>query len=446
MSKSSRKKLPTEPVTATIESLSHDGRGVTHIEGKAVFIDGALPGEEIEFIYTSKRRKYDEGKVSEIKSASPDRVTPKCAHFGVCGGCSLMHLDADEQINQKQAILLDNLKHIGHVSPGAVLDPVRGPVWGYRRKARLGVKYVIKKERVLVGFREKRNSFIADIKQCEVMHLSVGMQVEALADLITQFRIRDKIPQIEVAVSDDATALIFRHLVEMPDEDKEKLRQFAEQHDFKVFLQPGGLDSVALLDTKAETSSELHYKIPDYNIEMTFQPTHFTQVNAEINKSMIDMAVKSLVPQPSDNILDLFCGLGNFTLPIARSGAAVVGVEGNDELVQLATRNARKNELQNAEFYTADLFGEFESLQWSQQKYNKVLLDPPRSGALGAVQWLPKTGVKKIVYISCNSSTLARDADVLVNTHGFKLTHAGVMDMFPHTSHVEALAIFEVKS
>ncbi len=444
MSKSSRKKLPAEPVFATIESLSHDGRGVTHIDGKAVFIDGALPDEEIEFIYTSKRRKYDEGKVTEIKTASPYRVEAKCAHFGLCGGCSLMHLDENEQIKQKQAILLDNLKHIGHVSPEKVLDPVRGPVWGYRRKARLGVKYVIKKERVLVGFREKRNSFIADIKQCEVVHSTVGTRLEALAELISQFQIRDKIPQIEVAVSDEVTVLIFRHLVDMPDADKEKLMHFAQQHNFTILLQPGGLQTVAPLNSGSVSPYELNYKIPDYNIEMAFQATHFTQVNADINKLMIDLVVKSLAPQPGDTVLDLFCGLGNFTLPLARSGADVVGIEGSNDLVQLAIRNAQKNDLQNVTFHTADLFAEFDTLpQWRKQKYNKVLLDPPRSGAFNVVQWLPKTGIQKIVYVSCNPSTLARDADVLVNTHGFALTQTGVMDMFPHTAHVEAIAIFE---
>jgi len=444
MSKSSRKKLSTEPVLTTIESLSHDGRGVTHIDGKAVFIDGALPGEEIEFIYTSKRRKYDEGKVSEVKRASPHRVEAKCAHFGLCGGCSLMHLDAVEQINQKQAILLENLKHIGHVTATEVLEPVRGPVWGYRRKARLGVKYVIKKERVLVGFREKRNSFIADIKQCEVVDASVGTRIEALADLIQQFQIRDKIPQIEVAVSDNESVLIFRHLVDMPEEDKVKLRLFAEQHNFTILLQPGGLDTVVPLIPEAVSPCELNYTLPDYNIEMVFQPTQFTQVNSQINMKMVNLAVNFLEPQADDNVLDLFCGLGNFTLPLARSGATVVGVEGSDELVQLATRNALKNELNNVQFYTADLFKAFDELgSWSKQKYNKVLLDPPRSGAFDVVQWLPKTGVKRIVYVSCNPSTLARDADVLVNTHGFELVKTGVMDMFPHTAHVEAIAVFE---
>lgn len=444
MSKSSRKKLPAEPLLTTIESLSHDGRGVAHIDGKAVFIDGALPDEEIAFIYTAKKRKYDEGKVTEIKTASPNRVEAKCVYFGLCGGCSLMHLDANEQIKHKQAILLDNLKHIAHVSPENVLDPVRGPVWGYRRKARLGVKYVIKKERVLVGFREKRNSFIADIKQCEVVHSTVGTRLEALAELISQFQIRDKIPQIEVAVSDEVTVLIFRHLVAMPDEDKEKLMHFAQQHNFTILLQPGGLQTVVPLNSGSVSPYELNYKIPDYNIEMVFQASHFTQVNTDINKLMIDLAVKSLAPQPGDTVLDLFCGLGNFTLPLARSGADVVGIEGSNDLVQLARRNAKKNNLQNVTFHTADLFAEFDTLpQWREQKYNKVLLDPPRSGALNVVQWLPKTGVQKIVYVSCNPSTLARDADVLVNTHGFALTQTGVIDMFPHTAHVEAIAIFE---
>jgi len=276
------------------------------------------------------------------------------------------------------------------------------------------------------------------------MHPSVGKKIASLAEFITGLKIRDKIPQIEVAVSDDAVALIIRHLVDMPEEDREKWAQYAQQNDFMIFLQSGGLDSVVpLLPEQDPEKTQLHYKLPDYNIEMAFQPTQFTQVNADINKKMIDLALSYLAPRPEDKIIDFFCGLGNFTLPIARSGAAVVGVEGSDELVQLARHNAKLNEIDNVEFYKSDLFGEFEQSQWARQKYNKVLLDPPRSGALNVVQWLPKTGVKKIVYISCNPSTLARDADVLVNTHGFKLTHTGAMDMFPHTGHVEAIAVFE---
>lgn len=444
MSKSSRIKLPADPVTATIESLAHDGRGVTHIDGKAVFIDDALPGEKVEFVYSRKKRKFDEGKLHTLITSSEHRVTPKCKHFGLCGGCSLQHLDPDEQIKQKQSILIDNLKHIGHVSAQSILEPIRGPVWGYRRKARLGVKYVIKKERALVGFREKRNSFIADIQECEVLHASVGKKINALADLIQQFQIRDKIPQIEVAVSDNSTALVIRHLIDMPEVDREKLRLFAISNELIIFLQSGGLDSVVPLQPEIP-QNDLEYTIPEYDISMSFQPTQFTQVNAEINKKMINAALEFLSPVKEDTILDLFCGMGNFTLPIARSGASVTGVEDNKELLQLAAKNAEYNGLENVSFVKADLFADFQEMQWSNNKFNKVLLDPPRSGALEAVQWLPKTGVKKIVYISCNPSTLARDADILVNAHGFKLRHAGVMDMFPHTSHVEAIAIFEYK-
>ena len=442
MSRSSRNKLPTEPVRVKIESLSHDVRGVTHIDGKAVFIDDTLPDEEVEFIYTRRKRSYDEGKLHKIITPSPDRIEPHCQHFGVCGGCSLQHLDSEKQIHLKQTILLDNLNHLGHVKPETVLPPVTGPAWGYRRKARLGVKYVFKKEKLMVGFREKRNSYIADIQSCPVLHPSVGTKLTLLADLLGQFKIRDKIPQIEVAVSDTQSALVVRHLEDMNDENKEMLKAFAKEQEFLIFLQPGGLNTVALLDNTQEMIN-LHYTIPEFDIEMTFQPTQFTQVNSEINKKMIKLAYEFLAPDKNDHILDLFCGMGNFTLPIARSGATVTGLEGNKELIQLATNNAKNNKLDNVEFKTVDLFDETKNAQWMEITCNKILLDPPRSGALNVVENINKKKIEKIVYISCNPSTLARDADILVNKKGFKLTHAGVMDMFPHTSHVEAIAVFE---
>ena len=435
---------------ASIESLSHDSRGVAHIDGKAVFIDGALPGEEVLFSYLKRKGRFDEGGTAHVIKAAPERVTPGCAHFGVCGGCSLQHMAAETQIYAKQQVLLDNLKHIGNVEAEELLPPMTGPLWGYRRKARLGVKYVIKKEKVLVGFREKSSPFLADIESCKVLHPSVGMQLNALKQLVGELSIYMRIPQIEIAVGDEGTAMIFRHLEPFIDSDIDKLRSFAQQHHVLLYLQPKGPDTVHLLwpeKAKAESRTALCYRLPAHDIEYHFGPTNFVQVNADINQKMIDKVIELLDLKPEDRVMDLFCGLGNFTLPMARRVASVVGIEGDEALVDLARYNAKQNGIDNAEFYTADL-SKPELLSQvgftlEGQQFDKILLDPARAGALEMMAPLAKLAPKLIAYVSCNPATLARDADELVNKHGYRMTYVGVMDMFPHTSHVEAMALFE---
>jgi len=434
---------------AAIESLSHDSRGVAHLDGKAVFIDGALPGEEVLFSYLKRKGSFDEGGTALVIKAAPERVTPGCTHFGVCGGCSLQHMAAETQIHAKQQVLLDNLKHIGNVEAEQLMPPMTGPLWGYRRKARLGVKYVIKKEKVLVGFREKSSPYLADIASCKVLHPSVGEQLNALKSLVGELSIYMKIPQIEIAVGDDATAMIFRHLEPFIDSDIDKLRSFAQMHNAHLYLQPKGPDTVHLLwpeADKANSRTALCYRLPEHDIECRFGPMNFVQVNAEINRKMIDKVIELLDLQPEDRVMDLFCGLGNFTLPMARRVASIVGIEGDDALVQLARHNAQHNGITNAEFFTADL-SKPELLPEAGfvldgQRFDKILLDPARAGALEMIAPLAKLAPRLIAYVSCNPATLARDADELVNRHGYRMTHAGVMDMFPHTSHVEAMALF----
>jgi len=440
MSKRSRKpKLPNYPVRAVIESLSHDGRGVTHVDGKTTFVDGALPGEEISFLYTHKSRKHDEGRICEIFSASPERVEPRCAHFDICGGCSLQHQAADRQIVSKQQALLDNLERIGKVRPVEVLKPLTGPVWGYRNKARLGVKYVRKKGRVLVGFREKRAPYLADIRRCEVLHPSVGERIESLAELVQGLQARERIAQIEVAIGDEVAALVFRNLDALSSADSQALKDYAQSTGLHIYLQPGGPDSIELLWPQ---SSQLSYRLPAFALELQFLPTDFTQVNPAINQPMIEQALSLLQLAPAHRVLDLFCGLGNFTLPIARQVTGVTGVEGDAALVQRARDNAVHNGIGNCDYQVVDLGEDPGGQTWMQCRYDRVLLDPPRSGAQEIVKHLGKLGAERIVYVSCHPGSLARDAGVLVNELGYTLAAAGVMDMFPHTAHVESMALF----
>jgi 23S rRNA (uracil1939-C5)-methyltransferase len=441
MSRRNRKpRLPNYPVRAHIESLSHDGRGVTHVEGKAVFVDGALPGEEISFLYSHRAKKHDEGRVCEIFTASPERVEPKCEAFAICGGCSLQHLAPQQQIQAKQQALLDNLRRIGKVEPGRVLAPLTGPVWGYRYKARLGVKFVRKKGRVLVGFREKRTPYLADIRRCEVLHPSVGERLEQLAELIQGMQARERIAQIEVAVSDDITVLVFRNLDPLSDDDTGRLRRFAEQAGLHVYLQPAGPDSIELLWPER---SQLAHRLPAYDVELQFLPLDFTQVNPAVNRAMIAQALELLALQADDTVLDLFCGLGNFSLPMARRAQRVMGVEGDTGLVQRAWANARHNGIDNVDFAVADLGQDPAGQTWMQTPYSKVLIDPPRSGAQDMMAPVAALGAARIVYVSCHPGSLARDAGSLVNERGYRLAAAGVMDMFPHTGHVESMALFE---
>ncbi|HXH04382.1 MAG TPA: 23S rRNA (uracil(1939)-C(5))-methyltransferase RlmD [Candidatus Competibacteraceae bacterium] len=436
----SRKPLPEGVFEATIEALTHEGQGVARIAGKALFVAGALPGERVRFRYTACHSQYDEGETVELLVPSPERVTPRCAHFGVCGGCSLQHLAPAAQIRFKQDWLLENLARIGKVEPREVLAPLTALHWGYRRKARLAVKYVPKKGRVLVGFRERSTPFVADLARCEVLAPSVGTLLPALSRLIDELSIRERVPQIEVAVGEDSVALSFRVLTEPTADDLERLRAFGREHGIQVYLQPQGNDSTYLLWPERE---RLVYRLPRYALELAFKPYHFTQVNREINLQMIDRALELLALDGSERVLDLFCGLGNFTLALARHAAHVVGVEGDSGLVEWARRNAERNGIRNVEFHAADLAKDVASQSWMQQRYDKILLDPPRSGAFEMIPHVAALGARRVVYVSCHPATLARDAGELVYRHGYRLLKAGVMDMFPHTAHVESIALFE---
>ncbi len=436
-----KKRLPTEAVEVTIEALSHEGRGIARLEGKTLFIDGALTGEIVRFIYTGKHKNYDEGRVIEVVgNPHPDRVKPACPHFGICGGCSLMHLTSEAQLTLKQNTLQEQLRHFGHIQPEDWLPPLTGPIWGYRRKARLGVRYVPKKDRVLVGFREKGSPFLAVLDQCHVLDERVGLRLAELGDRIKRLQAYQRIAQIEVAMDDEHVALIFRHLDPLSDNDKHQLVEYGQQHDFWIYLQSGGPDTVTPLWPE---NPQLHYA-PESGLTLDFAPNDFTQVNAEINQKMIQRVLALLDIRAQDRILDLFCGLGNFTLPIAKRAAEVIGVEGDMALVEHARRNARKNQLDNALFEQADLTKTtLKSYAWAQNGFDKILLDPPRSGAYEVLEQLAVLGANRVVYVSCNPATLARDAGELVNRLGYRLVAAGVMDMFPHTAHVESIALFE---
>ena len=436
------KKLPLAPVETIIESLSHEGRGVSHIDGKTIFIDGALAGETVMFRYRRSHSRYAEGSLEEvIANTSADRVEAKCKHFSICGGCSLQHLSPDKQIQHKESVLLELLKHIGGVQAEKILPALTGPLWGYRHKARLGVKHVLKKEKVLVGFREKYSSYVADIDSCEVLHPAVGRILDKLAALIADLTVHNKIAQIEVAVADNKTALIFRNLADLSGEDVKKLHDFGEEYNLSIYLQSAGPDSVVPLS--GEQQDDLCYQLDEGDITIHFAATDFTQVNVEINQKMVKRVIALLDIQPEDTILDLFCGLGNFTLPLALRAKHVTGVEGADALVQKARHNAALNNIANTRFLLADLSQSPLQQDIIADKYNKILLDPPRSGAQAVIEQLNLKKVETLVYVSCNPATLARDAGILVKEKGFKLTSAGVMDMFPHTTHVESIAVFE---
>ncbi len=437
-----RKPLPTEAVEISIESLSHDGRGVAHLEGKTLFIDGALAGEVVKFIYTKQQRKHDEGQVVEVIKASPDRVEPRCAVFGLCGGCSLQHQAEAAQIKSKQQALLDALQRIGNVIPDQILPPlVSKSGWGYRQKARIGAKFVYKKDRLLVGFRERGTGFITDMTECHILVPKIGQMIEPLSTLIRALSIYDKTPQIEIAVDDQRYVLIFRVLETPTDEDIALFKAFEIEHQVSIYLQTGGTETVTPL-TKA---ADLNYRLDDFNLTMHFLPTDFTQVNADINQQMLVKAVELLDLQAEDQVLDLFCGIGNFTLPLATKAGTVVGVEADEALVQRARDNATRNQINNTTFFTANLYGDLSGEPWLRQKFNKVLLDPPRSGAIEILPHLVKLEAKQILYVSCYPATLARDAGELVHKYGYKLVSAGVMDMFPHTAHVESMAYFTKK-
>ncbi len=435
-----KKKLPEQPVTVTIESLSHDGRGVAHVDGKVVFIDEALPGESLEFVYTDSRRDYAEGKVHKLISTSEHRVDPKCPHFGVCGGCSFQHVDDAMQIQFKQNVLEEQFARLGKVNIPQIWEPLTGPHWGYRRKARMGVKYVAKKGRVLVGFRERRNPFLAEIESCKVMHPIVGEKLMDLSAMIGKLSIKDKIPQIEVAIGENDCVLAFRVLEAPTPDDIAIMAEFERDHDIVICLQSKGPDTIRPLPGEPEVIPE--YALPDQGIRFKFRPAMFTQVNYAINRKMVTRAIDALELNETDSVLDLFCGLGNFTLPLATKAGFVTGVEGDLPLVKHARENARLNQLDNVEFHVADLSKDVSDYDWAKKGFNKILLDPSRAGASEVLPNINYWQPERIVYVSCNPSTLARDAGILVNELGYRLVKAGVMDMFPQTAHVESIALF----
>ncbi|KTD68127.1 23S rRNA (uracil-5-)-methyltransferase RumA [Legionella steelei] len=442
MRRAKAKQNPT-PQTAQVDNLSHDGKGIARIDGKATFIQGALPNELVEFQYTRVKKDFDEGFLLNVLEPSPIRVEPKCPHYSMCGGCSLQHMNEAEQIHFKQEQLLDLLSRYGHTQPQAVLLPLVAGHWNYRNKARLSVRYVEKKQTSMVGFRERNNPrYITEINQCPVLNKKIDADIIPLRQLIDSLQDRHCIAQIEVAAGDEEVALIFRNLTSLNQEDELKIQKFAEDYQYKIFLQPGGPDSVYCF-YPPKSSEYLTYTLPDYQITFSFHPTDFTQVNSALNRSMVSQAIQLMDLKSTDIVLDLFCGLGNFSLPMAKLCAKVLGVEGSKTMVERAYMNAKLNHIQNVDFYAANLDDVNEVKKLVKQPCNKVLIDPPRSGALEIVKQIDALNPERIVYVSCNPVTLARDTDILVNQKGYTLIKAGVMDMFPHTAHVESIALFE---
>lgn len=439
-----------EPTIAEVHALSHEGRGIATVLGKTVFIDGALPAETVKFEYIKRRRRFDEGRITEILKASLDRVVPPCQHFNICGGCSLQHMDPLAQVQFKQNTVLEQLRHFGGVVPQHILPPMIGPVVGYRRRARVGVKFVNKKGKLLIGFREKRNSFLADLERCEVLHPAIGTLFPELKTLISGLEACRTIPQLEVAIGDQTSALVFRHLEALSTMDQQSLIAFGSTHNIHIYLQPEGPASVhkiwPIVSTKGEDELDEHklwYRLPNFGVEIQFQPTDFTQVNAEINQKMVTKVIELLELKPTDRVLDLFCGLGNFTLPMATRAAQVIGVEGSELAVKRAFENANRNGINNVEFYAENLQKNTFEAPWAFSAYDKILLDPPRTGAIELIPLISKSSIIRLVYVSCNPATLARDVGELVKNYGFKLESIGILDMFPHTTHVESIAVLQ---
>lgn len=427
---------------ALIESLDHEGRGVTHVDGKTIFVEGALPGERVEFASYRCKRSYELATASRVVKPSAQRSVPRCRYFGVCGGCSMQHLEADAQTAVKQRVLEDALWHLARLRPDSVFPTVRGAAWGYRYRARLSVRLVPKKGGVLVGFHERRSSYVADMLSCEILPPAVSALLPWLRALVAGMSAPDRLPQVELAVGDQATVLVFRHLTPLTSADEGRLRAFSREHGVDVWLQPGGPDTAHPF---AQASADgLYYTLPEFDIRLPFRPTDFTQVNIGINRILVRRAMALLEPRPGERIGDMFCGLGNFSLPIARLGASVLGVEGSPALVVRARENAAHNGLaERSEFACANLFevGPQDVAAWG--RFDKLLIDPPREGAVALVKALGDEGPRRIVYVSCNPATLARDAAVLAHEKGYRLLGAGIANMFPHTSHVESIALFE---
>ena len=426
-----------------IESLDHEGRGIAHADGKVIFVEGALTGERVTYSSYRKKNNYEQAKVEQILKQSFMRVQPKCPVFGVCGGCSMQHLEPRAQVAVKQRVLEDNLQRIGKVKPEVVLPPIYGLSWAYRQRARLSVRHVLKKNKTLVGFREQNGKYVADMQHCEILTPKIASLLPLLGELNEKFTARDILPQIEVAVGDHVDVLVLRILAALTPSDEALIREFADTHHVQFWTQTKGPETVIPfypLDAPA-----LSYSLPEFAITMPFAPTEFTQVNSDMNRLMVSRAMRLLDPQPGERIADFFCGLGNFTLPIARSGAQVLGIEGSDALVKRARQNAEYNGLTgNTEYRAMNLFEMDETALAQLGHFDKWLVDPPRDGAIELMRSISdETAPRRIVYVSCSPSTLARDAEVLVHAKGYTLKAAGVMNMFPQTSHVESIALFE---
>jgi 23S rRNA (uracil1939-C5)-methyltransferase len=428
---------------ALIESVDHEGVGVAHVDGKVTFIDGGVTGELVAFSRRRSRGNFDLGTVTQVLRPSSQRVSPRCGYFGACGGCAMQHIEPAAQVAAKQRVLEDNLARLGKVKPEQILPPIVGPAWGYRNRARLSVHYVAKKGGVLVGFHEKRSSFVADTMSCEVLPPHVSAMIPALREMFTAMETRDRLPQIELAVGEDVTVLVLRHLVPLPEADVKRLRDFADQHRVQWWLQPKGPETAHPFYPLQAPA--LAYALPEFGLRLAFGPTEFTQVNAGVNRALVKRAVDMLDPKPGERVGDLFCGLGNFTLPLASRGAEVIGMEGAPSLVRRAEDNARLNGLQErARFIAYDLYADAPGALQRLGAVDKLLIDPPRDGAMEIVKALPEEGgPSRIAYVSCSPATLARDAGVLVNVKGYRLVRAGVVNMFPHTGHVESIALFQ---
>lgn len=434
-----------------IESLDLEAQGVAHsAQGKVVFVDGALPGEQVRVKVTKRKNNWERGELVELRRESALRVVPRCRHFGTCGGCKMQHLHVSAQVAVKQRALEDALWHLGKVRPERVLRPIEGPAWGYRYRARLSVRYVAKKGKVLVGFHERQSSYVADMDSCEVLPPHLSALLLPLRELIGAMAQRDRLPQIEVAIGDSVTALVLRHLEPLAPPDLARLREFAATHGVQWWLQPKGPDSVQRLD---EGGAELAYTLPEFGITMPFKPTDFTQVNHQINTTLVSRALRLLEPRADERVIDWFCGLGNFTLPLATKAREVLGIEGSEALVQRSRENAAHNALSTrASFAARNLFELTPDELVGHGAADKWLVDPPREGAFALAKaladlhaqpspgWTPPS---RIVYVSCNPATLARDAGLLVHQAGYRCTAAGAVNMFPHTAHVESLAVFD---
>lgn len=442
MGRRSRNKFPQEPIEMIIEDLSHDGRGVAKWNEKVVFVQNALPGEVVMAKLNRSTRNFNEALAVEIKTASSDRVDPKCEFYTVCNGCSMMHLHEEKQIDFKFNTLKSNFHKMSHVEPKAWIKPLTDSHWNYRRRARLSVKWVTAKDKMLVGFREKNGRFVADMNHCHVLEQPLADLLQPLATLFENMTIKAFIPQVECSMGDAVISLIIRHMKPFSTDDLDLLRDFSNTHGLQVYLQSKGPDTVMALE---DYSEKLNFKLPEYDLTYDFLPNDFIQVNRRMNEKMIAQAIDAMSLEADDVVLDLFCGLGNFTLPVAQKASQVIGVEGDRKLVERAVHNAALNQLENVQFFEADLTEDQSNSEWFQKQFTKVLIDPPRSGAWEILPLIAETTAKTLVYVSCHPASLARDTDRLVNELGFTLETAGVMDMFPHTSHVESMAIFSRK-